>query len=202
MEDKENLDSFLFNELKQGNQRAFDKIFNDQYQNLCRFAVLLIHDEDEAHSLVQQVFVKLWEKRHSLDHICHLIPYLTVMVRNHCLNYLRDEKKLERLSVFPETIGCETSEEELYDAHFLEEKLIIAIAALPERCRMAFELSRFENMSNKDIAIKMDISVKGVEALIGRSLKTLRISLSDFLPSSNKTIVNHPILLMLFKCTK
>ena len=60
--------------------------------------------------------------------------------------------------------------------------MLQAIHKLPERCKIAFELSRFEGLSNKDIAVKMEISVKGVEALIGRSLKLLRSELIEFLP--------------------
>ncbi len=198
MNERENLDSFLFKELKGGNQRAFDKIFNDHYQNLCRFAYVLIRDEDNAHSLVQQVFVKLWENRQSMEHVGHLMPYLTSMVRNHCLNYLRREKRMTKVAALPEETDPSNSTDELYDMHKLEEKLVIALTALPERCRMAFELSRFENLSNKEISLKMEISVKGVEALIGRSLKSLSLSLRDYLPSSKKSRFTHPILLMLF----
>lgn len=202
MEERESLDSFLFNELRSGNERAFDKIFNDHYHNLCRFANLLVHDEDSAHNLVQQVFVKLWENRYAMDHVGHLMPYLCGMVRNHCLNYIRDEKRISRVSTVPDIMDPAVSSEELYDMHLLEEKIVIALAALPERCRMAFELSRFENVSNKEIALRMDISVKGVEALIGRSLKFLRSSLSDFLTTSRKKNQSHPILLMLFKSSQ
>lgn len=55
------LDNFLFEELKSGNTRAFDKIFKDHYPNLYRLAYSIVHDEDTAHRPVQKVFVTLWE---------------------------------------------------------------------------------------------------------------------------------------------
>jgi len=196
------LDSFLCEELKSGNIRAFDQIFNDHYPNLCRFAYSIVHDEDTAHSLVQQVFVKLWENRAALDHIERLTPYLTAMTRNHSLNFVKREKRIVQLEDIPSGIQTGNTTENQIDANVFEEQLIIALSLLPERCKMAFEYSRFENLTNKEIALKMEISVKGVEALIGRALKSLRISLSDFLPSARKGGSQNSILFALIRIAK
>ena len=178
------LDGFLFEELKSGNTRAFDQIFKDNYPNLCRFSYSIVHDEDTAHSLVQDVFVKLWENRAALEPVGRLIPYLTAMTRNHSLNYIKREKRNIQLSDLPIEAQNGNSTENQVDADTFEEQLIIALSLLPIRCRMAFEFSRFENLTSKAIAIKMDISVKGVEALMGRALKSLRISLAEYLPTA------------------
>jgi len=199
MTEGERMDGFLFEELKNSNARAFDKIFNDHYRNLCRFAYSFVHDEDTAHSLAQHVFIKLWDNRASLDHIDHMTAYLTTMVRNHCLNYIKREKRKAKLEDIPVNAQAENTTDNQIDVHDFEEQLIIALAALPERCKMAFEYSRFENFTNKEIAQKMEISVKGVEALIGRALKSLRISLVDYLPSSNKSKFSIPILFSLMR---
>jgi RNA polymerase sigma-70 factor, ECF subfamily len=199
MTERERIDSFLFEELKNGNSRAFDKIFNDQYPNLCRFAYSIVHDEDSAHSLVQHVFIRLWESHASLDHISHLNSYLTTMVRNHCLNFIKREKRNTKLEDIPAGAQSENTTENQVDVHDFEEQLIIALSALPERCKMAFEYSRFENFTNKEIAHKMEITTKGVEALIGRALKSLRISLVDYLPTSSKRKFSNPILFSLFR---
>ena len=180
----ERMNGFLFEELKSGNSRAFDKIFNDHYQNLCRFAYSIVHDEDTAQSLTQQVFINLWENRTLLDRIDRLTPYLTTMVRYHCLNFIKREKRNTKLSDIPAGAQVENTTDNQIDFQDFEEQLIIALTSLPERCKMAFEYSRFENFTNKEIAQKMEISTKGVEALIGRALKSLRISLSEYLPSS------------------
>ncbi|HZK62178.1 MAG TPA: RNA polymerase sigma-70 factor [Anaerovoracaceae bacterium] len=199
MTEKERMDGFLFEELKNGNSRAFDKIFNDHYQNLCRFAYSFVHDEDNAHSLVQHVFIKLWENRASLYNIDHFASYLAIMVRNHCLNYSKREKRNTKLEDIPAGAQVENSTENQVELHDFEEHLIVALTSLPERCKMAFEYSRFENFTNKEIAQKMEISTKGVEALIGRAIKSLRISLVDYLPSSMKSKFSNPILLAIFR---
>ena len=202
MIERDHIDNFLWEELKTGNTRAFDKIFNDHYQNLCRFAYSIVHDEDSAHSLVQHVFIKLWENRTMLDHVERMTPYLTGMTRNHCINFVNREKRVVNMADIPYDSQISNSTENQVDANEFEEQLIIALSSLPERCKMAFEYSRFENFTNKEIAQKMEISVKGVEALIGRALKSLRISMSDFLPSSRKSKLQSPILFLLFRITK
>src|SRR5512133_72311 len=111
MTEKERMDGFLFDELKNGNPYAFDKIFNDHYQNLCRFAYSFVHDEDNAHALVQHIFVKLWENRASLYHVDHFASYLTIMVRNHCLNYSRREKRNIKLEDIPAGTQAENTTE-------------------------------------------------------------------------------------------
>jgi len=199
MTEKEQVDSFLFEEFKNGNSRAFDKIFNDHYQNLCRLAFSIVQDEDNAHSLVQQVFINLWESRESLEHVERLAPYFTAMVRNQCLNFVKREKKNTKLSDIPVDSYSENTTDKQIDIHDFEEQLMIALASLPERCKMAFEYSRFENLTNKEIAQKMEISVKGVEALIGRSLKSLRISLLEYLPAVRSSKIKDTILFMLFR---
>ena len=193
------LDDFLFEELKSGNTRAFDQIFKENYPNLCRFAYSIVHDEDAAQSLVQDVFVKLWENRAGLEPIDRLMPYLAAMTRNHSLNYIKREKRNSQLSDIPFDRQTGNSTENLVDADFFEEQLIIALSLLPNRCRMAFEYSRFENLTSKAIALKMDISVKGVEALMGRALKSLRISLAGYLPSAKIGKSKQLILFALIK---
>ena len=196
------LDSFLCEELKSGNTRAFDQIFKDHYSNLCRFAYSIVHDEDAAHSLVQDVFVKLWENRAALVYVERLIPYLTAMTRNHSLNYLKREKRNIQLSEIPADAQTGNNTENQIDADSFEEHLIIALSLLSDRCKRAFEYSRFENLTSKEIALKMDISVKGVEALMGRALKSLRISLAEFLPSAKIGKSKHPILFAIIKVSK
>ncbi len=206
MTENKGTDIFLLEELRIGNTRAFDKIFHAYYPNLCRFAYSIVHDEDNAQSLVQHVYVKLWESRTTMDHIDHLMPYLTRMVHNHCINFVNREKRNIKLSaIHTETQTENTTEnttENQLEVNELEEKLIIALSSLPQRCKLAFEYSRFENLTNREIAQKMEISVKAVEALIGRALKLLRISLAEYLPASKNIKIPNPILLMLFRKKK
>lgn len=181
--DNLNNQQFILDELQKGNERAFDFIFNKYYASLSRFSYSFVKDQDKAESLVQEVLIKLWEKRENLNHINDLLSYLIGMVRNQSIDYLRKKKTIFKVhSNFRIEESANTTEEQVSKNEF-EEKLLQTILKLPERCRIAFELSRFEGYSNKKIAQNMEISVKGVEALIGRSLKLLRVELKEFLPS-------------------
>lgn len=198
----ENIDKFLINELINNNERAFDKVFSDNYLNLCRFANSIVHDEDSAQSLVQHVFIDLWEKRKSLGRIEHLTRYLIATVRNTCVNFIKREKRNVYLSTIPTDSQSENTTENQVNLAEFEEHFIIALSLLPERCKLAFEYSRFGNLTNKEIASKMNISVKAVEALISRSLKSLRVSLSDYLPSTKSDRIKNSILFMHIRTVK
>jgi RNA polymerase sigma-70 factor (ECF subfamily) len=180
---KEGNQQFILNELQKGNESAFDFIFKEYYKSLSQFSYSFIKDQDKAESLVQEVLIKLWEKRGSLTNIDNLLSYLMGMVRNISIDYLRKEKtSLKVYMKLRPKESVNTTEEQLSKNEF-EEKLLQSVLKLPERCRIAFELSRFDSLTNKEIAENMKISVKGVEALIGRSLKLLRCELEEFLPS-------------------
>lgn len=182
-QDKEVNHQFILDELHKGNERAFDYVFKKYYAVLNRFSYSFIKEQDIAEGLVQEVYLKLWNKREQLVHVENILSYLMRMVRNQCIDYLRKEKVNSKIYLnFEPEISDNSTEEQIAKNEF-EEKLLKSILKLPERCRIAFELSRFDGYSNKEIAQNMQISIKGVEALIGRSLKFLRIELKEFLPS-------------------
>lgn len=178
----ENSDQFVLLALKEGEEKAFDFIFRRHYKALCAQANLYVKDLDLSQSLVQDCFIKLWEARKQAAEIESLSSWLSVMVRNRCIDYIRKHKredKLDRTADQPVT-GQDTDTPLL--SHEFEERLVQALTQLPERCRIAFEYSRFEGLTYPEIAARMNISVKAVEALVSRSLKILRVELKDYLP--------------------
>lgn len=197
--DNQNDMSFILDELKRGNERAFDLIFQQYYKPLCQFAFSFIKDQNTAESLVQEIFIKLWEKRENITNVDNILSYLVGMVRNQSIDFIRKEKSKSKIYASLQLEKSGNTTEEQISRNEFEESLLKSIANLPERCRTAFEMSRFEGLSNKEIAQKMEISVKGVEALIGRSLKLLRAELQEFLPSlSEKNSKGGTVLFSLF----
>jgi len=193
--DKSGSDRVLLGLIKDGDSRAFEILFEKYYKTLCRFAFLFTRDADLSQSLVQDVFLKLWERRFKNSAIENLAGYLTTMVRNRCSDYQKQQKHFDLTTEMEDNQTDYSTEESIY-GHNFEESLLAALSNLPAKCRLAFEYSRFENLTNKEIAEKLNISVKGVEALIGRSLKLLRADLKEFLPSSKLNNIN-PILFFL-----
>ena len=175
-------DQFLASQISEGREAAFDFIFRKYYRTLCAQALIYLKDDDLAQSIVQDCFVSFWEKRTELKDIRNLRTYLSFMVRNRAIDQLRKtEREQKAFTTIGNDGGTESVETEIISKEF-EEILLDAVSKLPDRCRIAFEYSRFEGLKYSEIADKMNISVKAVEALMGRSLKILRAELSDYLP--------------------
>ena len=108
---------------------------------------------------------------------------MSTTVHNRCLNFLRDNKKFNRDLLALENLEDVTEFEELdpFSCEELEQKIQAAINELPEKCREVFLLSRFENLKYKEIAEKLNISIKTVEAQMSKALQHLRIRLTDYI---------------------
>ena len=177
----EDHDFFLFAQIRLGKEEAFDYIFRKYYKTLVIHASRYVHVQDTAQSLVQDCFVKFWEKRLELTNIEDIHSYLFFMVRNKCIDHLRENKQRRQIPIGERSEFTDNEVVEKIDADDLSTHLWQTIACLPERCRLAFEYSRIDGLTYFQIAQKMGISDKAVEALISRGLKILRSKLVDFL---------------------
>jgi len=170
--------------LRRGDEAAFEGIFRQWYEPLCGYASRLTDgDLDEAEDLVQQVFVKLWERREQLDIAWSLKGYLYKTVHNTALNRLRTAKTHSRYLDF----NAAQLEKEHTPPDFavgeLAERIQNALEKLPPQCRHIFELSRFEELKYREIADQLGISIKTVETQMGKALRLLRFQLAEYLVS-------------------
>lgn len=160
----------------------FEQLFKAHFVHLCNFANQFVKDSDSAKDITQKVFISLWENREKIDPQKSIQSYLFTSVRNRSLNYIRDQKKY-RSEILD--LGIHDFEMPFEEDNFalseLKEKVAQALNDLPEKCRLVFEMSRFQNMKYKDIAQELDISVKTVEAHMSKALKSLRENLDDYL---------------------
>jgi len=157
----------------------FEKLFRELFKPLCSFSLKYIRDPDEAKSLVHEVFIGVWEKFDHLPEDTNYRSYLYTAVRNRSLNYIRDKKKQVMLESVPESRLAEVNSG--MEASELEREIELGIQTLPEKCRMVFELSRSEGLKYAQIAEKMGISVKTVEAQMSKALSVLKEHLREFL---------------------
>jgi len=170
--------------IQSGNESAFEMIFKTYYQPLCRYAYSFLEDKEEAEEVVQSAFITVWEKRKSIDIQTSLKSYLYRMVRNGCLNVIKHEK-VKQQHVAHELAVTEVSYESVSQKVYateLEIKITEAMKALPEQCRLVFQLSRFEELKYQEIADQLKISVKTVENHMGKALKIMREQLKEYLP--------------------
>lgn len=159
--------------------RLYEKIFRELFKPLCSFALKYIGDWDEARNLVHEVFISVWEKFDSLPPDTQYRSYLFTAVRNRCLNYLRDKKKLLSLEKVGDADLSEVNTS--LEAAELEQAIAQAINSLPEKCRQIFEMNRGEGLKYAEIAEKLGLSVKTVEAQMSKALSVLRERLGEFL---------------------
>jgi RNA polymerase sigma-70 factor (family 1) len=171
-------------DIRIGNEAVFEAVFRQYYAPLCRYARPILDDADEAEEVVQTVFLTLWERRESLLITTSLKAYLYRAVHNRCLNRLNQQsvQANHRSQAATELYADAVSPTEALLADELSTRLQRAIGRLPEQCRRAFELSRFEELSYKEIADHLGIAAKTVENQIGKALRILRVELSDYLP--------------------
>jgi RNA polymerase sigma-70 factor (ECF subfamily) len=170
--------SILFHEIKQGNEAAFRKVYEDYYARLCFYAGKFLHDSEQARSVVQEVFVALWVKKENLNVNYSIKAYLFNSVRNACIDYLRKEKSYH--GALAELTQEDTVSSDHMEVAELNARINSAIQSLPEKCREIFVLCRFEELKYAEIAEKLGISVKTVEMQMGIALKKLRNTLSDY----------------------
>lgn len=179
----------------QQNEKALTVNFNDFYTNYYRrtflFAKSYVHDPWIAEDIASEAIVSLWEtmKRHEIQ---HLITFLFSIVRHKSIDYLRHEltrqEVLAQLSeVGQREVDTRITTLEAFNPEkiYLEEiKAIVhsTLDTLPERTRDIFLMSRFQNLTKEEIAAALGITTKGVDYHIANALKSLRISLRDYLP--------------------
>lgn len=163
-------------------KEAFETLFRNEYKGLCFFAVKYVKDLETAKEIVQDSFISLWEKRASVDVTRSVKSYLTTSVHNRCHNYLRDNRKFNKNLLQIEDL-LEVSHQPDTDALVVQElhqTIQKAIAELPEKCREIFLLSRYENLKYQEIAEKLNISVKTVEAQMSKALQHMREKLAGY----------------------
>lgn len=172
--------------VKEMNIELFDEIFKQYSKPLFFYAAKFVDDE-VAKDIVQDVFIKFWSDR-SIIITKSLNSFLFTTIRNLCLQQL--EKQQVRNKYVESTRSILQKEElQFYMQERtglieqeLEDKLDEVLNRLPERCRQIFLLSRFENKKNREIADKLNISIKAVEKQISKALATIRTGMKDYLP--------------------
>jgi RNA polymerase sigma-70 factor (ECF subfamily) len=170
--------------IKEGNRAAFEKMFRLFYKVLRAYAYTFIKDNEGAEEIIQNVFCKIWEKRHQLKAEGSLQSYLYRAVHNESLTWLKHQKTKDSYKVYYTNTAHEGSDETTNKvlAAELDRHIQLAVSGLPEQCRVIFQMSRFEQLKYQQIADLLKISVKTVENQMGKALKILRLKLAEFLP--------------------
>lgn len=161
---------------------VFEQVFREHYKSLHAYACSILKDEDTAEEVVQNVFYKLWEKKERIQTLDSIPAYLYRSVYNESLNMIKHNKVKSEHQTH---VGYQTNHTEdtadQTNLKELESRLAQAMNELPEQCRTIFQMSRFEELKYREIADKLNLSVKTIENQMGKALKLMRLKLADFL---------------------
>lgn len=168
--------------LQRGDKEAYKTIFLTYYSPLCVYASTYVANSD-AEELVQDLMLFVWESRENLIIENSLKSYLFAATRNRCLNAIQKRQYRQKVHYYIyEKLKEQFEEPDYYVLNELAENINKAIASLPEKYRETFELSRFGEKTNAQIAEELGVSLKTVEYRMTQSLKILRVKLKDYLP--------------------
>ncbi len=163
-------------------EKAIELLFQMYYAYLCQAVYKILGDPSLVEDLVQDVFYELWRKKDQLNINISIKAYLRRAAVNKALNFIRDQKiKFEDEDRAPVQESKINSVVQKMEAAELQSRIDEVIDGLPDRCRVVFVLSRYEEMSYQEIADQLDISVKTVENQVSKALKILRAELSGYL---------------------
>ncbi|WP_421920437.1 RNA polymerase sigma-70 factor [Marinifilum sp.] len=154
------------------NRNNFEQLFKENYNSLYYYAYSIVNDNELAKDLVNDSYEEIWNRRNKLDISYSLLSFLYRVVKNKCINHLRkqdvEQKYLDRAKQFLE----ESDEYKDYDLIMAD--IMKAIEQLPEQGRKVFTKCFIENLSYKEAAKDLNLSVNTIKTHVKNSLKRLR----------------------------
>ncbi|GAA4314199.1 RNA polymerase sigma-70 factor [Mucilaginibacter gynuensis] len=173
-------DARLLELIRYDDRSAFEILYNRYASKVFHAAYNLFRDRDVCEDLVQELFIDIWAKRQQLN-VDNVHAYLKVAIKNRVLAYIRSQKAMLDVTAMEQLIEDYTADSETLQ-HDITRLLEKNVAELPEKCRQIFILSRKEYLSNKEIASRLNISIKTVENQMTIALRYLRTTgLTDYL---------------------
>ena len=181
--DPERSDIILFKQIQANDRLALNTLFTQYYEKLCRFANTYLRHAVEAEEVVADVFVYLWKNRHQLTIEKNLKAYLYIAVKHAALAVLKKQQPLyEDLDdILLETDFADfTTPEQALVQKELQHHIDVAVGALPHRCKQVFMMSRFDNLTYREISEILDISENTVENHLVKALSHLRKAVRQY----------------------
>lgn len=169
--------------IRNGDEQAFEEVFRGLYPKLCVFANRFLADHDHSEEVVQEVFFTFWAKRESLEIKGEIGAYLYRSVRNACINQLNHQKVKQAYisDQLKESIENHQLEADPMVQSELQRKIPECMSKLPTERQRIFRLSREDGLKYREIAEKLGISIKTVEAQMGKALANLKECLKEYL---------------------
>jgi RNA polymerase sigma-70 factor (ECF subfamily) len=175
-------DATIMDQIKSGDLRVFEDFFRSLYQPLCFYALKFVSVPDAAEEIVQDLFFTLWEKREEMTITTSLKAYMYTATHNRCMKFLDHRQIEQKYEKYRHEHSADSFEPaaDLTSVNEIQRIINKTLDSLPEKCSRIFRLNRYEGLRYNDIARKLSISVKTVEANMGKALKMLRENLKEY----------------------
>jgi len=172
-----------------GDESSFESVYHFYYPRLNYFTKQYLLDSEVAKNIVQDVFAELWDKRRTLRNDTNINAWLFTVTKNKSLKVINRLKSQKNYDSYIKARQLNINYESLIDfdtSNFvfeeLQSQIQVSLKKLSPACRKVFEMSRFEDKKNREIAEELDLSIKTVEAQISKALRCLKADLKDYLP--------------------
>ena len=153
------------------NEREFELLFKQYYSPCMNFAMMYLKDVIRSQDVVQDVFLKLWERKNSLS-LDNPRGYLYRAIKNRSIDTLRQINPT--ISLDEVTAKSLSEEQKIFDNFVLKERIYNSIRQLPPKCQKVFVMSKINGLTYAQIAEELSISIKTVENHMGKALRILR----------------------------
>jgi RNA polymerase sigma-70 factor (ECF subfamily) len=179
-------------QLKEGNQASYRILYSNYAPKLFAFSRKYLQSQEDAEEIVQEVFLRIWEKKANIDENQSFSSYIFQAAKHRIFNGFR--KKVNEQAYLDFLLVADNASrnftELAVDYHEIKQKSEYVIDAMPPKRQEIFRLSRESGLKNKEIAEKLQISIKTVENQMGQALKFLR-----------KELIEYQMLIFLFLLT-
>ncbi|MEN8122514.1 MAG: RNA polymerase sigma-70 factor [Bacteroidota bacterium] len=177
----EKIDIEIFEEIKEGNQDAFQFLFDKYYNQLCNFCDYFVKDSSLSEEIVADVFSTIWLKRKKINITVNLKNYLYTSAKNMAFAHLKKKKVyFENIEDFHQNIHCHPEVLQKIDYPELQNKVNKILEKIPPASRKVLMMSRIEGFKYKEIAKDLNISIKTVENHMGTAIRILKENKSLF----------------------
>ena len=173
-------------------KESFEHFYVNWYSRAKNFAREYVIDDEEAENIVQDTFIKIYERWNLFDENINIVSYFFTAIKNESLKTLRGKMVAEKakanmqkeyvMELKLRSDSLESLNPAFSDEKSIEDLLYEALNKLPERCRHIFVMSKLEGKKQKQIAEELGLSVNTVEVQMGIAYKKLREELKDYMP--------------------
>ena len=176
-----NTDQQLVKSLRKGDVFAYNELFHKYSQKVYNFSIKHLENEEDVKDLVQEIFMKIWDKRNEINEKKSFNGFLFTITLNSIRDIFRKKVKNRKLidKWLEETEPYSDSTLLSIEYRSLEKVVCTLVEQLPQKRQMVFRLSRNEGLSNDEIAQQMNIQKKTVENHLNLALNYLRERLQE-----------------------